>query len=146
MAGDFVKRTNQLLRDVGRTKLEIKVVVDQVYAQDQHETLYYAHPKGGGPKFLTRSLLQSVRPIMRGFARDALRPRGLVSAAIVGSEKIAKGVQKNAPHEFNDLRNSAAPSVKDGGRFVYKRAPIVKRMTRAQLNAKDRARGKGKRP
>lgn len=142
--GEFRKRTNKLIRDVGTTTLEIKVVVNQAYAQNQHETLYFAHPSGGGPKFLTRALVQSHRSIMRGMARDALRPRGLVSAAIVGAEKISKGVYQNAPHEFNDLRNSAHPTVREGSRKVYDRAPIVKRLTKTQLRAKDRARGKKK--
>lgn len=140
--GEFVKRIGKLERDVGRTKLQIKVVVDQIYAQNQHETLYFRHSSGGGPKFLTRALLGESRSIMRGFARDVYRPRGLVSAAIAGSERISKGVYKHAPHEFNDLRNSAAPSVKDGGRIVYQRPPVIKRLTKTQLRAKDRARGR----
>lgn len=139
--GEFVKRTSQLARDVGTGDLEIKVVVNQIYAQNQHENLSFRHG-GGGPKFLTRALFGSYNSIMRGFARDAFRPRGLVSAAITGSEKIASGVVKYAPHEFNDLRQSAAPSVKDRGRFVYNRPPVVKRLTQQQLKAKDRARGR----
>lgn len=143
MASTFAAKTNELARFVGTGNLEIKVVVDQVYAKYQHESLDLRHPHGGGGKFLTKALMQEYRGICRGFARDALRPRGLISAATVGSEKISKGVYKNAPHEFNDLRNSAHPTVKDRGRIVYDRAPVVRRLTKAQLKAKDRARGKG---
>lgn len=140
--GEFNRRCQELLKIVGDKNLEGKVVVNQIYAQNQHETLYFRHPSGGGPKFLTRALFQNHQSIMRGLARDALRRYGLNSAMIVGMEKVSRGVYQNAPHEFNDLRNSAAPSVKDRGRFIYNRPPVVKRLTKAQLRAKDRARGR----
>jgi hypothetical protein len=142
MASTFAAQIDKLDRIVGHGTLEIKCVVDQVYAKYQHESLDLRHPRGGGGKFLTRTLFAEYRGIYRGLARDALRPRGLVSAAIVGSEKLSKGVYKNAPHEFNDLRNSGHPTVKDAGRFVYNRPPVVKRLSKSQLKAKDRARGK----
>ena len=132
----------ELDRIVGHGNLIIKIVVDQIYAKYQHESLDLKHPRGGGGKFVTRTLFTEYRGIYRGLARDALRPRGLVSAATVGAEKLSKGVYKNAPHEFNDLRNSGHPTVKDAGRIVYDRPPVVKRLTQSQLKAKDRARGR----
>lgn len=140
--GEFIKGLRRLAKIVGDKNLEGKVVVDQIYAKYQHESLDLKHPHGGGGKFLTKALFQNYRSAMRGMARDAYRPYGLNSAMIVGMEKVAKGVYQNAPHEFNDLRNSAAPSVKDRGRFIYNRPPVVKRLTQSQLKAKDRARGR----
>lgn len=140
--GEFNKRLRELSNIVGDKKIELKVVVNQAYAKFQHESLDLKHPHGGGGKFLTRALFSEYRSVMRGVARDAYRRYGIVSAMTVGSERIARGVYQNAPHEFNDLRNSAAPSVKDRGRFVYNRPPVVKRLTQSQLKAKDRARGR----
>lgn len=140
--GEFGKRCRELLSIVGDNTIEGKVVVDQVYAKFQHESLDLAHPHGGGAKFLTKSLMQSYRSVYRGLARDAYRRYGLVSAMSQGMEQIAKGVYQNAPHEFNYLRNSASPRVKDRGRIVYNRPPVVKRLSKAQLRAKDRARGR----
>lgn len=141
MTGDFQQKCKELLKNVGDKKLEGKVVVDQVYAKFQHESLDLKHPRGGGGKFLTRALISNYRGIFRGLARDAYRPLGLNSAMITGMEKIARGVYQNAPHEMNDLRNSAAPSVKDRGRFIYNRPAVRKRLSKSQLKAKDRARG-----
>jgi hypothetical protein len=140
--GEFNKGCQRLLKIVGDKKLEGKVVVDQVYAKFQHESLDLKHPHGGGGKFLTRALFKEHRGIMRGLARDAYQVYGLNSAMIVGMERVVRGVYQNAPHEFNDLRNSGAPSVKDRGRFIYNRPPVVKRLTKSQLRAKDRARGR----
>lgn len=141
MKGEFVKRIAELRDIVGTGNLEGKVVVDQVYAQFQHESPDLAHPRGGGMKFLTRALVREYRGVFRGLARDAYRRRGLVSAMTVGVEKISKGVYRNTPVMFHDLRNSAAPSVKDRGRYVYRRPPVVKRLSKSQRKAKDRARG-----
>lgn len=139
--GEFNKRINELRGIVGTGKLEGKVVVDQVYAKFQHESLDLKHPAGGA-KFLTRALLQNYRSVMRGLSRDAYKRFGLQTAMASGMERVSKGVYDNAPREFQDLRNSAAPSVKDRGRFVYKRPPAVPRLTNSQLKAKDRARGR----
>lgn len=137
--GEFIKRTNQLIKKY-RGKLEGKVVVDQIYAQNQHENLSFKHP-GGGPKFLTKALFQEMNKTMQGLANNF--PEGNQNAAMAqGMERVVKGVYKNAPREFQDLRNSGAPSVKERGRFVYNRPPIIKRLTKQQLKAKDRARGR----
>lgn len=138
--GEFVKRIEELRKRVGGGKLIGKVVVDQIYAQNQHENLGFNHT-GGGPKFLTKSMMDEIRPTLQQLAQQTLQG-DLPSTMARGMERVAKGVQKNAPHEFNDLRNSAHPSVKDRGRITYNRSPVVKRLTKTQLKAKDRARGK----
>jgi hypothetical protein len=138
--GEFVRSCNELIKKY-RGILQGKVVVDQVYAQNQHENLKFRHLDGGGPKFLTKALYQEMNKTMQGLARNF--PQGDQRGAMAeGMERVVAGVRKNAPHEFNDLRNSGAPSVKERGRFVYKRAPIVPRLTKSQLKAKDRARGR----
>jgi hypothetical protein len=137
--GEFVRRTNELIKKY-RGKLQGKVIVDQVYAQNQHENLSFRHP-GGGPKFLTKALFQDYNKTMQSLANNF--PEGDQNAAMAqGMERVVKGVHKNAPHEFNDLRNSGAPSVKERGRFTYQRPPAVRRLTKSQLKAKDRARGR----
>lgn len=137
--GEFIRRTNELIKKY-RGTLQGKVVVDQVYAQNQHENLSFKHP-GGGPKFLTKALFQDAPKTMQGLANNF--PVGDQPAAMAqGMERVVKGVYQNAPREFQDLRNSGAPSVKERGRFTYQRPPIVKRLTKAQLKAKDRARGR----
>lgn len=141
MTGTFYGRIEDLKRLVGDKKLEGKVVVNQIYAQFQHETLSLRHPHGGGGKFLTKSLVQNRTNILQDLARNTLNGR-LNQAMAKGMENVTKGVYHNAPHEFNDLRNSGHPTVKDRGRFVYNRPPMVKRLSKNQLRAKDRARGK----
>jgi hypothetical protein len=139
--GEFIKGCNRLLKIVGDKEMEGKLVVDQVYAKFQHESLDLQHPTGGA-KFLTKALLTEYRSVFRGLARDAYRPLGLASAMAAGMERVNKTMSKNAPRMHRDLRNSGAPSVKDRGRFVYKRAPVVPRLSKSQLKARDRARGK----
>lgn len=139
MTGTFYGRIEDLKRLVGRGKLEGKVIVNQAYAQNQHENLSFRHT-GGGPKFLTKSLVQNRNNILQGIAKVVLQGRA-EEAMAKGMENVVKGVQNNAPHEFNDLRNSGHPIVKSSGRIVYDRAPLVKRLTKNQLKAKDRARG-----
>lgn len=142
MAGTFYGRIEDLKRMVGGpSKLEGKVVADQVYAQYQHETLDLSHPRGGGSKFLTKSLVQNRDNILRNLARNVLDGK-VESAMATGMENVATAMYKNAPHEFHDLRNSAHPTVKSGGRFVYNRPPNVRRLTKTQRRAKDRARGR----
>lgn len=139
--GEFIKGCNRLLKIVGDKELEGKLVVDQIYAKFQHESLDLHHSSGGA-KFLTKALLSEYRSVFRGLARDAYRPLGLNSAMAAGMERVNKAMSKNAPRLYQDLRNSGAPSVKDRGRFVYKRPPVVKRLSKSQLKAKDRARGR----
>lgn len=138
--GEFVKRTNELIKKY-RGTLQGKVVVDQIYAQNQHENLSFKHP-GGGPKFLTKALFQQMNKTMQSLANNF--PSGNQNQAMAqGMERVSKGVYNNAPREFQDLRNSGAPSVKERGKYTYRRDPVVRRLTKAQLKAKDRARGRG---
>lgn len=139
MTGTFVARMDELRKLVGGGKLQGKVIVDQIYAQNQHENLSFKHT-GGGAKFLTIALVQNRNNIMRNLSRACLHGK-MEEAMAKGMENVVKGVQARAPHEFNDLRNSGHPIVKSAGRIVYDRPPVVKRLTKNQLKAKDRARG-----
>jgi hypothetical protein len=141
VTGTFIGRIEDLKKLVGgSSKLQGKVVVDQVYAKFQHESLDLKHT-GGGAKFLTKALVQNQQNILRAIARGILDGKQNEAMA-KGMENISTAVYKNAPHEFNDLRNSSHPTVKSGGRIIYDRAPLVRRLTQSQLRAKDRARGK----
>jgi len=140
--GRFEDRIRLLEQQVGGGKLEIKVVVDQIYAKFQHERLDLRHPSGGGPKYLTRALYGAAPAGLQHMARAVLDGH-LREAAVDVAERVVTGVYENAPFEFGDLRASGAPTVKDGGRIYYRRPPNRKRLTKSELRAKSYVRRLG---
>lgn len=137
--GTFQKRTDELLESVGDGDLSMHCIVDQLYAKWQHERLDYEHPQGGQAKYLEEPLYAEHRQYLGDLARGVLTG-GLQEQAVLVAEDLAAQVQDHAPVEFNDLRRSGHPIVKDNGAPIYDRAPAQRRLTEEELRAKGRAR------
>lgn len=125
-------------------QVKATVTVNQPYAQDQHETLFYRHPRGGRAKFLELPLYENATSWVNKFA-NRLLVRGARTDEEWGKvgRELAKSVSKNAPLEFGDLRNSAGLVVKAGSRVVITEPPKQPRLSDAELDAKDYMRNMG---
>lgn len=133
-----------LIDRTGGAKVEATVTVNQPYAQDQHETLYYKHPRGGRAKYLESPLYESHRDWIQSFANRLLgRNRNAAQEWGGVGRDLKNTVPKNAPVEFGDLRQSAALVVKEGAQVVIDEPPIQPRLTDAELDAKDYMRDMG---
>lgn len=140
MAGTFEARTKKLLDKHMGGKLRGEVIVDQVYAKYQHENLALKHPRGGKAKYLWHPVLADVNKTMEQLATRTLwgdPDRAMIRAV----ERWAKGVEKEAPVEFGDLRLSGHPRVKRGGNLIYDRPPIAHRLSEREIEAKRALRG-----
>ena len=126
----------------GASKVKATVVVNQPYAQDQHETLYYKHPRGGQAKYLETPLMSMHSNWLQSFANRLLRGHVEDEWAKVG-RSLKNEVPKTAPVEFGDLRQSAALTVKAGGSIIVEEPAAQPRLTEAELDAKDYMRHMG---
>ncbi len=59
---------------------------------------------------------------------------------ISAAEHLSGEVARLAPVEFGDLRGSGHPVVTDDGETIYDRPPLVGRLSKEELKAKDKAR------
>lgn len=141
MAGSetFDRRMDELAERVGYERIRGSVVVDQVYAQYQHEGLDLKHPRGGQAKYLEQPLYQRAPQYVQEVADSLLtgNPRQALADAM---EDLSQQVFELAPIEFLDLRASGHPTVRQGARTVYDRPPMQARLTPAQLRAKNQLR------
>jgi hypothetical protein len=140
--GTFRERTQQLEAQVGYGEIKGRVVVDQVYAQDQHESVWYKHPTGGNAKYLSSPLFGNHDLYYARLARNVLHG-SLVKGMIENMEDLSNEVHSEAPWEFSDLRASGHPIVFDRDVVVYDRPPRVHRLTQSELDAKDDLRSLG---
>lgn len=134
MAGDFDERIAELLEQVGRGDLTGTVEVNQVYAQYQHEGLDLNHPRGGQAKYLEQPLMDNVNDYLQGIANDLLTT-GPVDPMIHAMEDLSGQVEKAAPVDLGNLRESGHPTVTDGESTVYDRPPVQRRLTEDELRA-----------
>lgn len=133
-----------LLDRTGGPKVKATVVVDQPYAQDQHETLYYKHPSGGQAKYLEEPMYAEHPKWIQEFANGLLNSKESAARGWGGVGRALKGVvAKKAPIDFGDLRKSAGLTVKEGAEVVITEPPIQPRLTEAELDAKDYMRHMG---
>lgn len=139
MSGTFQRRTDELLDQVGDGDLSMHCIVDQVYARYQHEGLDFKHPQGGQAKYLEEPLYEEHQQYLQDLAGGVL-DGSLQERASLVAEDLAAQVQDHAPVEFNDLRRSGHPIVKDNGATIYDRAPAQRRLTEEELRAKGQAR------
>jgi hypothetical protein len=138
-SGTFGERIDALRTMTGRgQRLVGTVVCDQVYAHRQHEELSYHHPRGGSAKYLERPLMSGYRDYLSDYAKTVLHDGGQ-PAMKRSMEHLSDQVELTAPVEWNDLRKSGHPSVEQGGRTIYDRAPKAARLTAEELKAKSRA-------
>lgn len=130
----FVQRTREL-EDMVQGRLRGSVVVDQVYAQYQHERLDLRHPRGGNALYLQQPLFDNRNRYLQNVADTVLKDGGR-NGMIKAMEHLSKQVEKQAPVEFGDLRHSGHPMVREGREITYDRPPLVKRLSEAALRAK----------
>lgn len=140
--GTFDARMAELEELVGEGKLVGRVVVDQQYAQDQHETLTYHHPGGGKARFLGDPFFQSNARYMERLSDNVLQG-SLQGAMERNMEDLAGDVFEQAPFEFGDLKASGHPIVTSDGVTVYDRPPAVHRLADPELDAKQALRELG---
>lgn len=144
MAKKAIDGIQDLIDRTGGGKIKATVTVDQPYAQDQHETLFYKHASGGQAKFLEQPLFQKHQKWLQEFAN-----RLLVRGANTGQEwaKVGRSlkneVPRTAPIDFGDLRQSAGLVVREGSSVVVDEPPAQPRLTEAELDAKDYMRAMG---
>jgi hypothetical protein len=149
----FAQGTRELEEMIGRGDLVMKVELDQVYAASQHEGMWKSgplaghvikhHPRGGQSHFLSEPLFANAQEYMRLLAAQMLQQDGLIRAAREVVEGLSREVFDKAPREFEDLRNSAHPTVTDNGQLVYDRPPVRGRLSRSALKEKGRRRRAG---
>lgn len=137
----FEDGVRELIENIGGGgKIEAKVVVDQIYAKYQHESLDLRHPQGGKAKFLedpnTRIAPRSLERIAATLFQDGGVRRGMIDHAT----DVVAGVAEEAPVELADLRASGHAIVKDGGAIVYDRPPVRARLSKSALRAKSKLR------
>ena len=137
--GTFDDKTKQLGRMVGTGTISARVIFNQVYAQNQHESMWFKHPAGGQAKYLYSALMTEYPGALQRVAATLLRV-GPRAGMINGAESIAKTAAARAPFEFADLKGSAHPIVTDGGERIYDRKPAQRRLNKAQHKAKRRLR------
>lgn len=143
------RKASQGIRDlIKRTsggKVVAIVTVDQVYAQNQHESLHFKHPRGGRAKYLEAPMFEGFRDWFGDYANRLLDEgfdavRGWHSGPGTDLQNV---VVVNAPVEFGDLRQSAGLRTRVGTRTVHTRPPIQGRLQDWELDAKDHMRHLG---
>jgi hypothetical protein len=140
MTSTFAERSQELRRMVGSgQRVTGSVVVDQRYAQYQHERLDLHHPRGGRAKYLEGPLYDGYRTYLGWYAAEVLRDGG-IKAIERAMGHLSDQVEVSAPREFEDLMRSGHPVVKVGPKTVYDRPPHVSRLNADQLRGKSRLR------
>lgn len=126
---DAIDRLEQLIHAVGDGDIEARCVVDQPYAQDQHENMEYRHPRGGRARFLGGPLVEQADHLMGVVAESLVTPEGtdIVGGMTRVAETMSGFVEDNAPRLNEVLRYSGHPQVVDNGQVVYDRAPKIHR-------------------
>jgi hypothetical protein len=112
------------------------VVVDQRYAQVQHEHLDWNHPRGGQALYLQAPLMEKYGDYLTAYARQVLEDGGEQSM-ITSMEDLAEdgGVATRAPVLYANLRASGHPMVESDGVTVYDRPPRQHRLSEDELRA-----------
>lgn len=136
MASTFGDRIDELKAMVGTGDLTGTVVVDQIYAQVQHEELTFNHPRGGQALYLQAPLMENYPHYLQTYA-DRLLEDGGEQAMVGAMEDLAEdgGVATRAPVLYSNLRASGHPMVDSDGVTVYDRPPRQHRLSEEELRA-----------
>lgn len=139
-SGTFFERIDRLIAEAGEGDLVGRVVVDQVYAQNQHESSWFKHPRGGQDHYLRDPLFDKVDQYMQHLADHLVTPNGseIKEAMSHVVEDLSDQVEIRAPREFGDLESSGHPIVYDQGAVIYDRPPKTRRLSRDDLRLKAR--------
>jgi hypothetical protein len=126
--GDFTERMLQIKEQVGRGHLVAHCVVDQAYAQNQHQTVTFNHDDGR-PFYLGAPMMESYLEWFMQIARKAITEDGsdIESAMIDIAEAMSQAVFDNAPRVIEELATSGHPFVERDGVIIYDRPPISDR-------------------
>ncbi len=140
MAGTFIDRTDMLAAQVGAGPLVGKVEVNQVYAQNQHESTEFNHPDGGKDHFLRDPLFERSMQYGEKLAHSLITENGsdIVQGMIDVVEDLSLQVFVQAPVEFGDRKASGHPTVTDDGQIVYDRPPNMHRLSEEELREKSK--------
>lgn len=143
-SASFESRVTELSAMVGNGVLRGTVTVDQVYAQNQHESLDFRHPHGGQAKYLEQPLFANMDDYLRSIANGILEDGGR-EAMIRAMNDLAGsgGVATHAPIEHGYLRGSGHPSVYSEDAEIYDRPPLVERLSPEALRASSRSSHEG---
>lgn len=130
-ADEFIRRIDELERQVGTGDITAGCTVDQIYAQNQHQNMSFRHTVGRS-HYLGGPLMENSARLTERIARSILDKEGshLTRAMIQTAEDMAGYVLKNAPRDpdvGDVLANSGSPWVKDNGREVYRRPSVKSR-------------------
>ena len=125
--GSFDEGIDYLIEEVGYGTIVAGCLVDQPYAQDQHETPY--RHKQGDRNYLGGPLMENAFPLVEDIARSVITENGsgLTDAMIETAEKMSGFVNKNAPVHTGRLKTSGSPWVTSAGAEVYRRPPVSSR-------------------
>lgn len=115
------------------------VTIDQIYAHFQHERLDLHHPRGGGPKYLERPLMENYPRYLERLARG-VTGGGVEHEMARCMEDLSDAAELASPWEFGDLMHSGHPEVRRGLHLTYDRPPKRHRLTPPELAAKTRLR------
>lgn len=126
-----------LIERTGGPRVKATVTVNQPYAQDQHETLFYRHTSGGQAKYLEQPLFSGHPGWIQDFANELLHTTDAAREWGGVGRELKNEVPKRAPIDFGDLRQSAGLTVKEGGAVVVNEPPVQGRLSEAELDAKD---------
>jgi hypothetical protein len=129
--GDFFERIDYLDEQVGHGDITAGCLVDQIYAQNQHQNLRFHHTVGRA-HYLGAPLMENATRLMQKIARSVIDESGshLRREMIQTAEAMAGFVRDNAPRDpdvGDVLANSGSPWVTDGGQEVYRRPPVQPR-------------------
>lgn len=135
----------ELIDGTGGGIVQSTVVVDQVYAEMQHEALEFRHPRGGQAKYLETPLFSNYGRWIQKFANGMLRGRLDVPKDWHDGpgKSLQDSVPKFAPVEFDDLRRSAALQTTVGRQPRFENPAQQPRLTDWELEGKDHLRASG---
>jgi hypothetical protein len=127
----FNEQIDHLIDAVGRGRLRAHLMVNQAYAQNQHETVTFVHRHGGGPHYLSEPLMASYPALLQNIADKTITEHGsdIVTGMIETAEAMSQMVADNAPGDGadDDLRRSGHPTVDRDGIILYDRPPLAPR-------------------
>ena len=129
MVSTFFQRIDSLSDSVGTGHIVAGCTVNQPYAQNQHQSVWFRHPHGGRALYLGGPLYENAFLLIEELARGAITPFGsMIDRRMIDiAETLARYVLENAPRETGLLATSGNPWVKDKGALIYDRPAISPR-------------------
>jgi len=133
MPSTFYARMDELERIVGDRELSGRVVVDQPYAQIQHQKSTYHHDDGVSKYLITPLQVNRNRYLM--MVAHGILDDGGRRAMFQAMTDLAKNAMKRyVPTEHFWLQRSGSPSVWSDGRRVFYTPPEQRRRTQEEIN------------